>query len=462
MDDFSLVIDDLTQEGEGVGHLSASDRLFERDGRTSALGDDPRVGMAVFVPGVLPGDIVRVHPMRKKKHRVEGVSRVLLRPSDRRRPSPCPHASVCDGCPLIAWKEEAQKEWKLETVRAALTRLGGFAEAELPVFSWLSADPIGYRNKVNLRVTSDGRLGYSKRGSHDVFPVTQCVIAHPLLQDVIQRWNAKAMKDPRWSSLVNPIRMVVLRVSSTDEMMMALVTDPIDGKSRAALWKALRPFGATVLCQSANARPGDVRLREPVFYATDRRALHTTIDGLQFSVSPASFFQVNRFLTPRLYETALEAIPSHADASVIDLYCGTGTTSLLLAQKVKEVIGVEVVRQAVNDARQNAVENGIENVTFLPARAEDVIDELTRKTSPATVGLVDPPRKGLDRAVREALAMSALQRLIYISCNPASLARDLHDLLAAGFRLQALTVCDMFAQTTEIETVSVLSRTEEE
>lgn len=458
-EEFSLVIDDMTQDGMGVGHLSAEDRLFLPHGSLALRGEDPRVGKAVFVAGVLPGDTVRVRSRKEKKQRIEADLIEILRPSAHRRVPPCPHAAICDGCALIAWEEHAQRDWKMRTVRESLVRIGGIAEETIPDFGWISETPLGYRNKLNLRLTPDGRLGYTKRGSHDVFPITDCVIADPRLSALIARWQEMAERESAWVELSRAIRMVVLRSSSKGECMVVLITDPLDDVAREALFSHLAPLGVDVLCQSENRRPGDVRITEPVRFATKETHLETQMSGLSFELSPASFFQVNRFLTPKLYETAIAQIGNDNDVDVLDLYCGTGTTSLLLAQRVAHVVGVEVVPEAVRDARRNAQQNGIPNVSFLCGRAEDLIEVLTEQYPSAHLALVDPPRKGLDEAVRRAIASSAIQQLIYISCNPATLARDVKHFCAAGFRLESVTVCDMFAQTAHVETVVLMLRT---
>lgn len=459
--EFSLTIDDFTGQGNGVGHLTATDVFFERDGSTIPLGDHALVRMTVFVPDVLPGDVVHCRLVKRKKSVLEAQVVKLLSPSpERRGASESSFDTIeANGFPLLHWQPECQARWKQQLVRNALIRLGGFSETELPCLSWIADEEFHYRNKVNLRLTSRGLLGDTMRGTHDVAPLSSYIFAAPAIEETIRRWNRLALSSTAWASLFSPVRMVILRANEKEEILAALVTDPITAHQRTAMFDALHPLAFTVLCQSENRRPGDVRLREPIHYATEQTTLDTHLHGLSFSVSPASFFQVNRYLTQVLYDTALSCFTDLAKRTVLDLYCGTGTTSLLMARQAKHVVGVEVVEAAVANARQNASINGISNATFFAAKAEDVIEELTHRYRGSGVSvLVDPPRKGLDPLVCQSILAAAPDEFVYVSCNPATLARDLGILRECGWVLQKGSIVDMFPNTTEVECVMKMTK----
>lgn len=464
-----MTITDLTVEGRGIGHLSAQNVLFTPHGTVPLPQEES--GRTVFVYGALPGDVVRFRVQKKKKNIVEGQAVSLLTPSPKRRmvmshpytqngdlsyfggTSADDALTLHDGFPLLAWEVAEQKAWKMRRVREALIRVGGFFASDLPEMDWIASEETHYRNKINLRLTPDGRLGDTARDGK-VRPLSSYVIAAPILEQKLQQWNGLALQTPHWAKILCTVRMVVLRANEKGETMAALVTDPLSSSQRNAIFTLLQPLSFTVLCQGQNRRPGDVRLREPISYATKRQTLKTTLDGLSFTVSPPSFFQVNRFLTPALYAKALSFFSDLPDATVLDLYCGTGTTSLLLAQQAKRVIGVEMVEAAVADARQNAERNGVTNVSFIAAKAEEILPQLTAdlKNEHLCV-LVDPPRKGLDESVRRSLLSTDLRELVYISCYPETLARDLRDFRQQGWMLDRLCVADMFPNTPEIETV---------
>lgn len=473
--EYSATMTDLTVDGRGIGHLTAQDVLFTPHGTVPLPEED--IGRTVFVYGALPVDVVRLRVHKRKKNILEAEAVELLSPSPGRRSvSSHPYtensradflsrAGVLsdepeddamtphDGFPLLAWDPAEQKAWKMRRVREALVRVGGFAASDLPEMDWIAADETHYRNKINLRLTPDGRLGDTARDGK-VRPLSSYVIAAPILEQKLQQWNALALQTPNWAKTFSAVRMVILRANEKGETLAALITDPLSSAQRKALFALLQPLSFTVLCQGQNRRPGDVRLREPLVYATPQKTLQTTLNGLSFTVSPPSFFQVNRFLTPALYAKALSFFSDLPDAPVLDLYCGTGTTSLLLAQQAKRVIGVEMVEAAVADARQNAARNALPNVSFIAAKAEEILPSMTADLADERLCvLVDPPRKGLDESVRRSLLSTDLHELVYISCYPETLARDLHDFRQQGWMLDRLCVADMFPNTPQIETV---------
>lgn len=422
-----------SNEGRGVGRLD---------------------GLAVFVDGALPGDLAEIEILRAKKRYAEARALRILEPSPNRVMPPCPHSSVCDGCALIALAPEAQRALKTEQVHEVVARIGGF---DLPC-AFHPSPSLEYRNKINARLTRDARLAYSKRGTNDLFPISDCPVAMPRIRQTIRLWNDELA--PRLSSqdLNAAIRMVVLRTNSAAELLIALATDPMPDDRLAAVFTLIQAHLAPdVLCARANARPGDVSLYEPMTYATSRHVLRETLSNLDFEISPSSFFQVNRFSTALLYDEALSEFTNLDQARILDLYCGTGTTSLLLAQRAKEVLGIESHPAAVEDAKRNAKRNGIANARFLCAKAEDVVGKITRESHFDAV-LVDPPRKGLDEAVVKAICETDLKEVVYISCNPATMARDAARFKEGGFEMKVLKAVDQFPNTASVEGIGVLRR----
>jgi len=349
--------------------------------------------------------------------------------------------------------EVDQLAWKRRLIESSLKRLGDTTAT----VTMRHYNHLHYRNKVNLRLDADGRLGYSRRRSNDVFAISDCAIAQPEIGRLIQRWNAELPQTPNMRALARLVRMVVIRANAVGDTLLALVTGTLRDADREALFARLRPLGTRVLCTVENRRPGDVGLYGRTTFDTPERTLSATLNGLRFEVSPASFFQVNTLAMAHLYEEAIGLFTDITDASIIDLYCGTGTTSLILAQRARHVYGVELVADAVSDARENARRNGITNVDFICDRAESAIHRLVQ-TAGADRLIVDPPRAGMDSAVIEAINGSAMQEMVYISCNPATLARDVKALKAGDFAVRQVIGVDQFPNTGHVETVCLMSR----
>lgn len=426
-----LNIEDVTADGQAIGHHD---------------------GLVVFTDRGLIGDRVLVEITAVKKRFAIATTRQMVAFSERRRPSPCPHSDICDGCFLMAMPKADQLEWKRRLIESNLRRLGGTtAHVEM-----LSYNHLRYRNKVNLRIDASGRLAYSKRKTNAVFAIETCAIAQPEIDALIQRWNRTLPETPGMAAQARQIRMAVLRANAAGETLIALVTGPLKSGERQQLFDRVGTLGANVLCTIENARPGDVGLCGRTTFYTPAHTLQEKLAGLSFEVSPASFFQVNTAAMSHLYSEAISLFSSIRDADIIDLYCGTGTTSLLLARHARHVYGVEVVSAAVSDARENARRNGITNVDFICDRAESAITHLVQSVGADRL-IVDPPRAGMDRTVLEAINHAAIREMVYISCNPSTLARDIMALKAGGFEVGRVIGIDQFPNTGHVETVCLLS-----
>jgi len=415
-------------------------------------------GMVVYVLGPLPGEHARVRVESvKAKYAVAELVELLDRSPDRVEPF-CPVFGVCGGCQVQHLAYPAQLRWKRGIVENALRRLGGITGAAVGRTIGMD-DPRAYRNKMALVVTNEG-FGFYAARTHDVVPIHACPIVMPQLDGTIVGLWESAL-DPDVAPAFAGARHAVARVgrASGDTVVSISTREP-----SAALAERAKPLVAKL--------PGTVGLSNSYEPASENAvmgrkqlALYGTtetaeeIDGIKFRVSPASFFQVNSVVVGRIFGYLAPHIP--ADARVIDLYCGAGTFALFFASRGAHVIGIEENPHAVREARANAALNGVaEATTFLSGRVEATLRSRpgVAALEAADVVFLDPPRKGSDEATLDALIRAKVPHVWYLSCNPATLARDLARLIAGGYRLASVQPFDMFPQTGHIEAFAALHR----
>lgn len=430
-DEIIFKIDDWTLEGMGVGHVD---------------------GMAVFVDGGVIGDTVSAKILKIKKNYVISKFLKIIQESELRRKSPCKYASVCSGCDIIEMKPEEQVKWKKKKIENDFSRLG---KTEISV-NISSFEEFGYRNKVTFRLSKDGKLAYTKRKSNDTFEVYNCLVAAAEIQSEMKRWNEEVAPLLEKNSLCNVIRAVVFKSNYAEEIMIVIITDIISEKIRSDIFECVDTLKPEVLCACANKRMGDISISNPVYY-TENKVLNENLFGYNFKVSPQSFFQVNKYSREALYSEAFKLFSNIKNRTVLDLYSGTGTTSLLIAKEAKKVVGVEIVESAVNDAKNSAKRNNVKNVDFRCGKAEDMIDSLIEETDADAI-LVDPPRKGLDRKVVEAINNSSIKEIVYISCNTTTLARDVSLFKEPGFEVKSVIGIDQFANSGHVECIALIQR----
>jgi 23S rRNA (uracil1939-C5)-methyltransferase len=430
-------------------------------------------GFTVFVPGGVPGDRVRAEVISTKPGYARAVIREVVTPGSSRIAARCPLFGRCGGC---QWQEVAyasQLAWKRQIVVDALSRIGGFEGDALTAETLGMLDPWEYRNKVHWAVSrEDGpagriRVGLYEARSHRVVDVSHCDIQHPLNNQVLD-FLRQALNDfdfPLYdeSSGKGWLRSAFAKAGHhTHELMIGLVTTRADFP-REAEWvarvRAQFP-GVTSIVQNVHAKPGNALMGPETRVLWGRDHLFETIGPLKFAISARSFFQVNSEQVERLYDTAVRFADLKGGERVVDLYSGTGTIALYLAAKgAGEAIGIEVIPEATRDALANARLNGIANARFLTGKVEDRLARLLAETGPIDVALLDPPRKGCEASVIAAIARSGIPRIVYVSCNPATLARDLKLLVAeGGYRLHAVQPVDMFPQTAHVEAVALLTK----
>ncbi|WP_309121589.1 23S rRNA (uracil(1939)-C(5))-methyltransferase RlmD [Paenibacillus sp.] len=464
-DVIELDIVGLAHEGEGVGRHE---------------------GFTLFVPGALPGERVRARATELRKNFGRAELLEVLAASPDRVAAPCAVYARCGGCQLQHFAYGAQLRWKRQLVVDALERIGKLRVAPSPAASSVAGngrilvhpvlgmdDPWRYRNKAQVPIGFDleeGGLvgGFYEQGSHRIVSTDACLIQHERNDDAVlaakriaREIGIEAYDEKSRSGW---LRHVVAKVSfATGEMMLVLVgtTRSVDGLD--ALVARLRDELPHVVSICLNVNPDETSAvfgRETAtLWGAD--VIFDRIGGIRFAISARSFYQVNPVQTERLYGKALEYAALEGGETVIDAYCGIGTISLFLARSARQVYGVELISDAVLDARANARLNDIDNADFAVGRAEVVLPAWREQGIDADVIVVDPPRKGCDSALLDTLVAMRPERIVYVSCNPATLARDLAALEAGGFRTVEVQPVDMFPHTGHVECVSQLVLKEE-
>lgn len=439
--DLDLIIDALSLEGQGIGRVD---------------------GYAVFVPGALPGETVRVHIVKVQPNFAFGKLLSVTEASKDRVAPACSAYPACGGCVLQHLAYPAQLAMKQQSVLDALTRIGGFSDVPMrPILGM--RDPWRYRNKGSFPFAGAGAgaaFGFFAPRSHRLIPLSDCPIQSKRIMDVVQHveeWaNTCRISAYNEETKRGILRHVMVRETVSGGVMAVIVTTTDKLPHRDALLTLLSDVDS--VWQNVNAADTNVIFGSDFRLVAGAPALTETVAGLSFSVSPQSFLQVNAAQTAVLYQAAVELLAPRPDETVVDAYCGIGTISLLLAQSAGRVIGIELVEAAVADAKENAKRNGLANAEFLTGAVEDVLPRLVADGTQLSAVAIDPPRKGCEPAVLDAIAASGVSRMVYVSCAPATLARDAKLLSEHGFVLSAVQPVDMFPHTGHVETVVLMSR----
>ena len=423
-------------------------------------------GRAVFVKGAIPGEEWELKLVRVTASAAWARGEKLLSPSPDRRAPACPVYGKCGGCALLHVDYPAELEFKRNRVNEALRRIGGL---DFQISEILGAEKTeGYRNKSILAVAAGENgpvAGFFRQRSHEVVPAERC-----LLQTPLSAAAARAVLDWMREYSIEPydeadgrgqLRHVFTRCAfRTGEAMVCVVTARgFGGEATRALTERLRAacpeLTGVVLC--VNKTRGNTVLAGEFHTLWGKDTITEELCGLRFALSPLSFFQINPPQAEKLYAKALEYASPDGAGTVLDLYCGTGTISLCLARGAKQVIGAEIVAEAVENARANAARNGITNARFLCADAAEAAETLRAEGVRPDAVVVDPPRKGLTPELIETVAAMAPARVVYVSCDPATLARDLRQFAALGYAPVEGVAVDMFTHTAHCETVCLLT-----
>ena len=446
----TLKIEDCGIDGEGIGKAD---------------------GFTVFVKDAVIGDTVRAKIMKAKKNYGYGRLEEIITPSPDRVEPKCQFARQCGGCQLQALSYEKQLEFKTSKVRGHLERIGGFTD--IPMEKILGMEqPFHYRNKAQFPVgkSKDGRIitGFYAGRTHSIIENRDCALGVTQNKEVLDRVIAHMEKFHIQPYDENTgkglVRHVLIRYGFfTDEMMVCLIINGEKLPGEEALVKSLRQIPETVsVMVNVNKKRNNVILGEKVRLLWGKPYITDKIGEISYQISPLSFFQVNPYQTGRLYGKALEYAQLSGNETVWDLYCGIGTISLFLAQKAKMVRGVEIIPAAIENAKENACLNGFDNTEFFVGKAEEVLPEQFARTGErADVIVVDPPRKGCDETLLSTIIEMQPDRVVYVSCDSATLARDLKYLCERGYELKKVCPVDMFPNTVSVETVCLLSKLHE-
>jgi 23S rRNA (uracil1939-C5)-methyltransferase len=419
-------------------------------------------GLVVFVTGPLPGERARVRVTQvKPKYAVGDVVAYEFQSEMRAKPF-CGVFGVCGGCQVQHLTYPAQLAWKEQIVRSALRRIGGFADADVrrPVGM---THPRNYRNKMALvadQSTGETSFGFYQARSHALVRIETCPVVLPQLDAAIAGlYDAARAPDSR-DAFAGAKHAIVRAGAASGQAVLSITTDR---RSEAIKEKApaiaRRVRGVVGISNSFEPRTANAVLGRKMAYVWGKREMEETIEGVRYRVSPASFFQVNSEMVGRIFRFLSPGIAK--DRTIVDLYCGAGTFAIFFAARGARVVGVEENPAAVREARENAALNGVEDrVTFVEGRVEGAVVNKDGKQalSDAEIVFLDPPRKGSDEATLDAIAAAGVPNLWYLSCNPATLARDLAYLAKRGYALGVVQPFDMFPQTGHVETLVTLHK----
>ena len=484
---------DISTEGEGIGKVN---------------------GYPFFIKDTIIGDQVEIRAIKLKKNYGYGRLEKVITPSPFRVTPPCSFHRQCGGCQIQAMSYEQQLAFKQNKVRNNLLRIGGFLPEELdrmmePVVGM--EEPFRYRNKAQYPIGRDKEgnpvAGFYAGRTHSIIANTECLLGvdenRTILEVILQymkEYHVSAYEEASGKGL---IRHVLIRKGFTSgQVMVCLVINlkgctGLSGKNSSREWlphqkelierlvaiRGMTSISVSINCEKTNVIMGTEihilwgkeRITDTIFVRDVDNCFARTGDGIAFSISPLSFYQVNPVQTEKLYSLALSYAGLSGKESVWDLYCGIGTISLFLSGRASKVYGVEVVPQAIEDAKQNAANNGITNAEFFAGKAEEVLpefygrkDAVSHSAGSAEQGregmlhpdviVVDPPRKGCDEMCLDTMLKMAPDRIVYVSCDSATLARDLRILCDGGYELKRVRPVDMFPQTVHVETVVLLSK----
>ena len=421
-------------------------------------------GRVVFVHGALRGEKCRVLILKTLKSVAFAKVLEVLEPSSERMESDCPYFPRCGGCTYRHIRYEEELRLKKQRVQDNLSRIGG---SDVTVEEILGAqDTLRYRNKAQYPVSKDGAVGFYRARTHEVIECEHCLLVRPeadaaaeALREYMQSCHVAGYDEKTGRGL---IRHLYVRSNAAGESLICVLVNgdklPKEDRLVALLRDACPKCTGIVL--GTNTKKGNVILgdRYRTLWGSDR--LEDTLCGKTFKLSVPSFYQVNRAQAERLYAKTIEFADLTGQETVLDLYCGAGTITLALSDHAKKVLGAEIVPEAIDDARENAARNGVKNAEFFCGDASDVAKKLARENLRPDVITVDPPRKGLAADVVESIAEMQPQRVVYVSCDSATMARDVKRLADLGYTARRACAVDMFPRADHVETVVLLSKGE--
>lgn len=422
----------------------------------------------VFIEGALKGERVNVRIVKSKKSFAYGKLLEVIEPSLERCEAKCSIHKRCGGCKLQYSTYKEQLNFKFERVKDCITKIGKLDES-IVQFPLGMDEPWRYRNKVQLpigMVNGELKIGFFAPRSHEIIDMETCLIQDEIADKVVgitRTWikknNIKPYNiDGKYDETGILRHIMIRRGFTTNEVMVVLVTNgsKLPNKDEFISLITENIPGIKSIVQNINSKPTNVILGQECITLWGESTISDYIGEFKFNISPLSFFQVNPVQTEVLYNKALEYAGLTGDETVFDAYCGTGTITLFLSQKAKKVYGVEIIPQAIENANINAKENNVNNVEFFVGESEVVIPDLINKGIKADVVVVDPPRKGCDVKLLNAITNIDAKKIVYVSCDPSTLARDLAILEGNGYKTVRVQPVDMFPHTAHIENVALL------
>ena len=444
--EYELKIESVTSEGMGVAHID---------------------GFCVFVPETVDGDVVLALIVKVKSGYAYAKVCEFIEKSPYRIDAVCSEFSKCGGCQLMHIDYKKQLEIKKEIIENAIKRIGGI---DISVSEMIGADSeLRYRNKMIFPVGCDKNgekiCGFYRERSHDIIPLTDCYLGDEInakiikyLTDFMKKYKITVYDEKNHKGIVR--RLYIRKGYHTGEIMVVISMNAKTITHYSELAKGLSEISNDIksVILNFNTKKTNAVLGDSNAVIFGKETICDYLCGMKYEISPNSFYQVNPQQTQKLYNKAIELAQISDTDNVMDLYCGIGTISLCAAKKAKKVIGVEIVEQAILNARKNAEENGVSNVTFYPSDASTIVPKLINDGEKPSIVILDPPRKGSDEATLGAIVKAKPDKIVYVSCNPATLARDLKFLESKGYKTKTVVGVDLFPQTVHIETIAKLIR----
>ncbi len=448
---YEVEIVDIGHKGEAIGKVN---------------------GFTVFVDGAITGDIVLAKITKAKKNYAVGDLLDIKKPSEDRVEPRCELTGICGGCTMMNLAYEKQLALKQNILRENLARIGKIENPKLmPIIGM--QNPYHYRNKAQFPVGKNAKgeveIGFYRKRSHDIVEFDRCHIQHEsndeilrIIKDFVIEKNISIYDE---KSGEGALRKIMTRIGFVSgEIMVVLVTSDAKDYGFEKLAERLVHHNSNIksVIQNINPSRGNAVLGQENKIIFGKEKIVDKLHDFQFEISAHSFYQVNPVQTDAMYSKALEYANLTGTETVFDLYCGIGTISLFLSQKAKKVIGIEIVPQAIADAKQNAKLNDVNNVEFFVGKAEVEVPKLYKKGITADVVVVDPPRKGIEEIVLQTIAEMKVPRIVYVSCNPSTMARDVEILNRLGYKMEECTGIDNFCHSMHVEAVLWMSRESEQ
>ncbi len=439
-------IQDLNHEGQGVARID---------------------NFVVFISDAITGDKVKIKINGVKKHYATGEIIGIVKPSEFRAKAPCIYFEQCGGCQLMQMDYKEQLKYKRNKV------INEFSRAKVRFDESIVNDTIGmeepfrYRNKTAFSVTENNngiQIGPYEQGTYNTVDIDDCKIQSIEADNVVkafkramEKYNIKAYDK---KTKKGTVRNIVIRNNRKNELMLIIVTSSENFYNKAPLIAEVVSSASniTTVVQNINDKNTNLIMGSKNITLYGEGIITDVIDDLIFTVSPDTFFQINPLQTEKLYRIAIEYADIYKDDICFDIYCGIGTISLMAAKKARKVYGVEIVEQSIVNAKENAKRNNIDNAKFYTGKAEQIVPKLYQQNIKADIVIVDPPRKGCEKEVTDTIISMAPKKIVYVSCNPSTLARDIKLLEEGGYTIKRVQPVDQFPWTIHVETVVLMSR----